>query len=303
MQRKANCTHVYNSLMNLVGIMPARNEAWILGLSVRVALKWCDRVIVRLDRTADNSADVLRAIQDEEENGRLIIVNSASDYAETTWDEMAHRNQLLQLAGAAGASHIALVDADEVLSRDVSIANLRGWIESTPGALLIPGYNLRNGYRAHASGIWSMRWFSVAFPFRPGLRWPSDRFHHREPEGLPVNPIRRGTHGFGGILHYWGYSEERLIAKHALYKITERLRWPEKPVQEIDRLYNVAVRGGMPEPASQWIFEAVPADRRWLSLEHHVADGDHGWIANECRRLVHQYGAETFRGLDLFGVL
>src|SRR4051812_45523687 len=110
--------------------------------------------------------------------------------------------------------------------------------------LQLPGYNLRHGTAFyHANGVWGNRWFSTAFQDDPRLGWAGDRFHHREPMGVKLQPYRPIQQGDGGVMHLWGASERRLTAKHALYKLSERLRWPEKPIAEIDRMYSLALKG------------------------------------------------------------
>jgi hypothetical protein len=115
----------------------------------------------------------------------------------------------------------------------------------------------------------------------------------------PYRPVQQGQ---GGILHLWGASERRLIAKHAWYKITERLRWPNKDVGDIDRMYSLAVR---PIPSEEpWTFTDVP-EAWWAPYQHwmHHLDLDaEPWQIQECRRLYQEHSAETFAGLDLFGV-
>jgi hypothetical protein len=58
--------------------------------------------------------------------------------------------------------------------------------------------------------------------------------------GLSLHVWRAVGQGKGGIMHLWGLNERRLIAKHAAYKMTETLRWPNKPRSEIDRMYSLA---------------------------------------------------------------
>ena len=51
--------------MKLVGLMPLRNEAWALGFTLRVALKWCDTVAVMLHACTDDSARIVRDLCNE----------------------------------------------------------------------------------------------------------------------------------------------------------------------------------------------------------------------------------------------
>ena len=79
--------------MNLVGLMPCRNEDWILGLSARVALMWCDRLEILLHACSDGSHRI--ACEVEAQYPDRVVVNALNDSA---WDEMLHRQMLLDWA-------------------------------------------------------------------------------------------------------------------------------------------------------------------------------------------------------------
>lgn len=291
--------------MKLIACMPVRNEDWVLGLSLRVALMWCDEVVVFLHTCFDTSHSIARIAYHEHPQRIHFITNSNPQ-----WDEMPQRQTMLKVARECGATHIAIVDADEVMAGDTNtgqVAPLRHSIYTLqPGQLLqLPLYNLRGGIdRYHSNGIWGNRIVSVAFADDPRLHWAGDTFHQREPQGMALQPYRPIQQGQGGVMHLWGASERRLIAKHALYKITERLRWPQKDVRKIDDLYSLAIK-----PREPWTFTDVPVE--WLKPYEHLLfhrppylnlDAE-PWQEAECRRLVAYHGREKFAGLDLFGVV
>lgn len=289
--------------MKLIALMPVRNEDWVLGVSLRVALRWCDAVVVVLHACTDYSAAVIDTLS-ETEYRRVSVVR----FDENVWHEMQHRQAALERARQWGATHIALVDADEILTANL-VDRIRGLVEEVPaGSILqLPGYNLREGLlRYHANGIWGRRWFSLAFQDDRNLHWQGDRFHHREPFGSAITFHKPIDQGQGGIMHLWGANERRLRAKHALYKMTETLRWPGKPVTEIDRYYSQSVcPGAAPQYEQEWRY--VPTPPEWwcgyeellLRLRLEAAP----WQEAECRRLAADYGRERFAGLDLLGVV
>ena len=173
----------------------------------------------------------------------------------------------------------------------------------------LPGYNLRGSLnRYHSNGIWGNRWFAVAFADDPRLGWSGDNFHSRDPLGMTLRPYRIIGQGLGGVMHLWGASERRLRAKHACYKITERLRWPDKPLADIERMYSWAIKGepghrsyGTPET---WTYADVPASW-WAPYAHLIKYLDvdaEPWQEAECIRLIKEHGPRMFQGLDLFGV-
>ncbi len=291
--------------MKLIGCMPVKNEDWILGLSARVALSWCDELLILLNDCTDRSLGITAELADEYER-RL-------DFAMVPgwWDEMQHRQKLIDHARRRGASHIALIDADEILTGNLAPSKVRFWIESmSEGTMFtLPLYNLRGGmYRYHSNGLWGGGAIGLAFKDEPRLHWKGDRFHHRQPMGRAhwnhFQPLERGE---GGVMHLWGVSEPRLLAKHALYKVTERLRWPEKDVAQIDRYYSMCVNGEKDGEPAGWTFDTAPASwwtpyAHWLKYLNFEDTEHEPWQAIEVRRLVAEHGRAQFAGLDLFGV-
>lgn len=303
--------------MKLVGIMPVRNEDWILGFSLRVALKWCDAVCLQLHSCVDRSEDIMLAVAGEDAS--RVCWHSVH---EVGWNEMSNRQKLLDAARWIGATHIALIDADEVLTANL-LPGIRGIVEATPSSIMLdlPLYNLRamgnsfavidkgvqDGWKQkmafpnyHANGIWGQRWIATAFEDRPELNWQGDQFHHREPFGCNWRRSRPIAQDGGGVMHFWGASERRLRAKHALYKITERIRFPRKRITEIDEYYNLAII-----PRKYWTFKAIRPE--WIEpygdLMRYLDVDREPWQEVESKRLYQQYGAKLFDGLDLFGVV
>lgn len=286
--------------MQLTALMPIRSEGWIVGLSLRVALRWCDSVAVLLHSCTDNSPDIVADIS-REHPGRVIVLEADGE----SWDEMAHRQRLLEAARDHGATHVAIVDADEILTGNL-IEPIRGIIAGMKAGhtLQLPGYNLRGSLdRYHASGIWSNRWFSTAFKDDARANWQGDTFHHREPFGFPNVPYRPIIHGNGGTLHLWGASERRLRAKHRAYRIQETLRWPDKSRSRIEEMYSWAERGtGKPgDTPVTWRFSAIPAGW-WApheSLMQHLHLEDEPWQAEWSDAMIAEHGRQRFAGLSI----
>ncbi len=270
--------------------------------------------------STDNSREIMEQIADETK--RVVI----RDDREPEWREMEQRQMLLNKARECGATHIAIVDADELLTGNLLERHaygenqplIRRIIEAHPPrtCLQLPMYQLRGSLdRYHANGIWGNRWLSVAFQDDPKLSWSGDKFHSREPQGMTLKPYRPIAHGQGGSLHLWGVSERRLRAKHALYKVTERLRWPAKSVHEVNYMYNLwrtphdslVMYPQNAEWSKEWTFTDVPAEwwrpyNRTLIHDDNYKAGTTLWQEAEVKRLVAQHGAETFKSLDLFGI-
>lgn len=299
--------------MKLTATMPVRNEDWCLGFSARVALMWCDELICLNHASTDHTADMLGDLQ-REYPGRVKVIS----VPETQWDEMQHRQMMLDWARANGAeskaTHIAIVDADEILTGNL-LSSIREHVAplSWGYMLTLPLYNLRCGMnRYHLNGIWGQRIVQVAFKDVNTAGWKGDKFHNRQPDGVNwTNTRAPGVgQGQGGVMHLWGASERRLIAKHALYKITERIRFPHKLVPQIECEFSWAIKGDPGHPMygtpATWTYADVPAG--WIApyvdlINDHLRMDTEPWQEAEARRLVELHGPEIFVGLDLFGVV
>jgi hypothetical protein len=251
--------------MKITGCMCVKNEEHELGLTARVALTWCDELVILDNGSYDRSHSIIVELEAEYE-ARVALITYPGP-----WHEMPQRQRALETARAGGATHITIVDADEVLTGNLAEMPMHRHVQDLlPGHILqIPLYNLRGGInRYHANGLWGEnRIVSVAFADDPALGWAGDRFHAREPQGKTLQPFQPVAQGSGGVMHLWGANERRLLAKHALYKVTERLRWPEKDVRQIDFEYSQCVKGGLREDPATWTFNDVP-DSWWAPYSH-----------------------------------
>jgi hypothetical protein len=283
--------------MKLVSITPVRNEGWVLGLSLRALLRWVDEAVVLVHASTDDSLEIASRVAAE--TGRVTI--RVED--DPVWREMEHRQRLLELARSRGATHIAPVDADEVLTGDW-LRRIRGQLTELPMGRFasIPMRNLHRSiyrYRSDA-GIWGKRAGTMlAFRDAPSLCWSAVNgydHHHRAPSGSRQGP--RLVDG-GGLMHLQFASWRRLTAKHALYKMVERIRWPHKAVAEIDRLYSLALNESGAETA------AVPAAwwAPYADLLPHLRLDAEPWQEREARRLWDVHGPAPFERLNLFRVV
>jgi hypothetical protein len=308
--------------MKLICTLPVRNEQWCLGLSARAVLQWCDELVIGLHACTDRSQEIALEIANEHPD-RVTIM----EFPETTWTEMAHRQALLETARMRGATHIVIVDADEVLSASL-LNRIRVMVSQTPrsAVLQLPWLCLRGGIdRYHATGTWSQQNVSTAFMDAPELHWKAQGpegydFHHRHPMGRELTswtplggpaPFSPAVVNRGGLMHLQFVSGRRLRAKQALYKLTEVLRWPgREPVEQIDRRYNLAVYGSY-DPPKDIDNDAVTATLRavpgawwdaYADLMKHLKPHETPWQEAECLRLIAEHGLKRFAGLDLFGI-
>lgn len=298
--------------MKLVGLMPARNEDWVIGLTARAALLWMDELIVLNHASTDHTAYLLDAVI--KETGRVTILEES----DPVWREMQHRQRLLEVGRQHGGTHFALVDADEILSGDL-LATIRETIErGLPGEVLtLPWRSLwRSLDFFRIDGAWRDAHASIAFRDAPQLHWETREgydHHHRHPMGSyftdPKFTPSHGTLGMGhflvsngGLLHMQFVCWRRLLAKQALYKMIEVIRWPgRESVEKTNQRYNRTVE------EHGLAIQSVPYNcwepyQKWLPFVN-ISKDLVPWQERECERLWVEYGPQKFVGLDLFGVV
>jgi hypothetical protein len=287
------------SAMNLVANMTVRNADWIVGLSARAALMWCDNLVVMLHACSDRSAEIAEEISSENTGRVHVIVEN--DHG---WNEMANRQKMLEKSRDLKATHIAIIDADELLTGNL-LDSVRQKFESSNHIIASPLYNLRNGIdEYHINGTWGNRRYTIGFKDELYLNWSGDMWHHREPMGAKSQRFELAEQGAGGGMHFWGASEKRLKAHHAYYKLAERLRWPQKPIAEIDDMYSWAINGRTRGERDSWRYEYVPAEwwQPYFKLCEYLDIDSESWEVSECKEIIaHNPGIE--QGLDLFGVI
>lgn len=290
--------------MKIVCTMPVRNEDWVVGLSARAVLRWVDHLVVLDHASTDRTSAILAAVADEHPGRVTVLVEG-----KPVWEEMRHRQRMLDTARELGATHIAMVDADEVLSGNL-LGTIRGLIEQMPAiaTMQLPWRCLRGSIRTvMTSGIWGGASACMAFEDGPECYWSSAHregydFHHRQPMGRPWIPYAPIAMLSGGLMHLQFVGARRLLAKQALYKMTEAVRWPgREPASGINARYDHAVYGAQGSrvaetPASWW------AAYGNLLGHLNLCDDEAPWQELECRRLWREHGPEPFTGLDLFGV-
>jgi hypothetical protein len=280
--------------------MLARNEEWIIGLSARAALKWFDNLIVFDHASADNTASIIKMVSDEHP-GRLIYIRENNQ----TWYEMAYRQRMLDAARGVRATHIATVDADEVLCCGVWQKMLPVVESLKPGEILsmplLCMWRSINKYRDDNSK-WSKENTPFIFRDAPGLYWRSNNgydFHHRQPYGS-INKQWSGLKRDGSLMHLQFVDWERLKIKHVWYKMVEVIRWPgREPVSRVDARYSKAVdESGM---------VLAEAKKEWWECYGDIVNrlqvGHVPWHLQECREMMRKYGRDKFNGLNLWGVV
>lgn len=294
-------------MMRLVATTACRNEDWVLGLSARAHLMWADHLVIGLHECTDASPEIADQIKIENP-GRVSVI----DLAPGRYNENIHREQMLEEARKHGATHLGVIDADELITGNM-IGAIRRVVEETPGhcRLHIPGANMRTMTHMHKGGLWGTAFPLFSLRVTPELTWVDGGDHpihtSRGPrtELQPWFPIPK--HSDGGMFHLQFVDDRRLKAKHAMYKCMDTIFWPHlKTTEQIDRQYNIAPYDSeVPLDNPQFNLTEVPYDwwEPYKDLMQNLKLGKEPWQEQQVRDWVAEYGKRKFEGLYLFGIV
>jgi glycosyltransferase involved in cell wall biosynthesis len=288
--------------MKLVGMMPVRNEDWVLGLSLRAALLFLDEVMVLDHGSSDRTPELLARIT-AEHPGRVHRLAES----DAVWRETAIRNRLLAAARQRGATHLCALDADEVLTGNL-LPGIRGSIAAlAPGETLwLPWLSLWRGldrYRDDESEVATDCWMMLGWRDDPAVHYRNNQgefdIHSRRVKGQSGTRRIGRDKADGGVFHLAFANWRRLRVKTAWYKMMETVRYPGlRTAAQLNQWYACDVdEGGLRTSAvaPEW-WEPYRAWRGEVAL-----DGE-PWHESECRQLWQRHGPTAFAGLDLWGV-
>lgn len=283
--------------MKLFGLILTRNSQWCIGLTARAALMWCDALVIVEHATVDPELTVGRIAT--EFPGRVFWHREP----DPTFREMAMRQDMLNIARYHGATHIALIDDDELLTGNL-LPKIRQFVEHLPAGLILqlPWLSLRAD-GVMVSGRWGRENVSTAFKDDAKFHWTARGgydLHHRHPMGIEFVPRVVREDRDGGLLHLQFMSRRRLIAKQFLYQLMERARWPDRESVDVVReryvsTVNEADGAKVADLPDCWI-EPYGA---LLKYYDYAAEP---WQESECRRIVGE-NPQLAWGLEDFGLM
>jgi hypothetical protein len=266
----------------IAALMPVRNEGWCLGYTLRAALRWCDVAVVLEHACTDDTSKVLDEIGATVGDRRLIrMVESAP-----AWDEATYRQRLLVAARALGASHLAMIDADEAVTANIDLREAAR--EMRPGDCLrfpwLCVWRSMERFRNDFTSFGRAR-VPMLVADTPGLEHKVKeggyQLHGRIPEY--VTYIDRLGRQEGGVLHLQHLEWDRVLSKQLLYQMTETLRWGQIRANYAGTVDETGI-GYAVVPRTWWHVDLLP----------HIKKGVVPWQIKEVNDLLQKYGLERF---------
>lgn len=265
----------------IVATLLCRLDHWSIRLAILSALEWCDEIVIGLHEPGGTALDptweiIAKLSEDSAIAARLDIVS----LMDTTWDEMEMRQRLLVRARELGATHIAIVDADEAVTADLlervhNETTVRKHVlalaprETLEVPMVSPHHGAAKcGFtldHARIDGVFASARITLAFGDHPSLFWKNAadgyRFHNRPPYGITKRTNLETSSKTSGVFHLQYAVQSRLGAKAAYYKIIERQLFPdrqESQPNELNRKYDWTLQDRGEQyvaiPASAWSY-------------------------------------------------
>jgi Glycosyl transferase family 2 len=289
----------------LAALTATHNEDWVLGLSLRASLMYCDVVVITDHGSNDATAQIIAEAQAEFPE-RVIDVRR-TDHGE--WKEADIRQEMLERARRLGATHFVIADADELPTGN-RLPYLRARALSLPPGCcatvpMVAPYLSLTHYRW--DGFWGERsavpW---AFADSAQIGWVTKgnyQVHRRR----PGNAYDWGMLNFGqrdgGLFHLQFVNKGRLQSKSAWYKMMETVNYPgQRSADELNQIYDWTLQSETGAslrsiPREWWL----PYEQRgWL---RHLQTDAAAWQLGAAHHLLAEHGRERFSGLNLHGLI
>jgi hypothetical protein len=286
--------------MKIVCGMMAHNEDWVIGLTARAALLWCDELVVIAHRCKDKTVEILNEVQ--RETGRTVtVIEETGEFRPLNFFRMMYEAR--GWFGRDDHTHMVILDADELISADL-VASIRKMIQHVGkhAAVEMPWIPICDSLTTmDATGPRSKHRTAFVFGAVQGQDWPLTR-----PGEYDLHRTRLPQHvktllqlsGPGGLMHLQYVDLRRQRAKEVRWKMMEMMRWPGRVTpQYLNAYYDSAVteRGEIvPVPVEYWA-----GYEQWMPL---VRIGGESWEEKEAKRMWDMY-PDRFKGLDLLGVI
>lgn len=272
--------------------MPARNEESKIEFALKALALHTDAIVYLDDCSTDKTVERVEAIQESCRIERILRKDK--------WlrDEPADRNRLLEAGREIGGTHFIVIDADEAItSNSLTDGFLRQRIlELRAGEQLalhwIQLWRDIDHYRIDGKR-WGDNYKRCIFCDNGTARYKSEFIHtSRIPKMKGKRSRLEGSHG---LLHFQFSNWSNLMLKQQWYCWLERVRTPEKPIEEIRERYLKSI--------DESTLERAECPREWFSgypsIDPAVFNEPDNWRTEQMREWVDEYGEAFFEGLEL----
>ncbi len=281
----------------IVGLVPGRNEQIQIAQCLRCLAQFTDAIVYLDDCSDDDTLKIVKSLRVECNIERII--------EKKTWerDEPKDRNDLLNAGREIGGTHFIVLDADEVLTSNLLVNNVlrEAILNLQAGDIIklnwIQLWRSTEKYRFDKS-VWTYNYKDFIFCDDGNCFYSSDFIHTSRCPGNLKGKVYTLEGYDAGVLHFQFVNWRNLLIKQAWYRCLERIKNPDKDINEINQLYAPSKdeRGIHLEPVRQeWFSYYKSFDKTiYMQPEH--------WRERQIIAWFNQYGKEFFKNLDIWDI-
>jgi len=282
----------------IVGLLTVRNEQILIEQCLRALSLITDSIVILDDASDDDTAQIIKSLA--RSCNIEIILRKKKWYR----DEPGDKNKLLEAGRKIGGTHFIFIDADEMFTANCVKNNyLRTKIlRLKPGQKMhVYFYNLwrnTNCYRDDDSP-WKPRYINCIFCDDGKCFYKNNGFIHTPhiPTNLIGKTVKLKDPDYG-LMHFQFVNWENLLIKQAWYRCLERIRYPEKAINDINALYAPS------KDETNLKVTQVPDD--WFDhynfIDSSVLEKPEVWRKKQVLEWFAQYGKQQFVDLDIWDI-
>ena len=282
--------------MKIIGLLPFKNEEWILPTYLSNVLPVCDEIIAIDDNSIDNSRQIM------EDAGVIVKDYKDIENLKGGWSCGLIRQHLFNYARESGGTHFVCLDADETftsnfvpIARDI-ISQLQPGEKAQLQWLAL--WKSCTAYRDDHT-VWSRNFKDFIVCDHPSLTYEYQYMCEGRTIGWhSEDTLRRLQIEYGGVLHYQFAYFNNFLLKQAWCQVGELVQRGPSALHEINSKYNIEMK----EMPKEWI-EGIPTPD--------IPNFDPTWdekyflrknLLPDIYRHFDTYGVGYFEGLNIWQI-
>jgi Glycosyl transferase family 2 len=276
--------------MKIIGLLPVKNEAWVLPHALASLTAFCDVVIVADQNSDDGSREICRTFP------KVVLIESAESRTCTR-----ARWQLLDAARSYdGFNLLWSTDADELVSPSAArsfIDRRRG--ELTPGTIVECRYvHLWGGFDRYRvfSVHYAPKWKELALVDDRRMDWNRAHLLSLHEPRVPIDGAAKTIQADVAVLHLQWLLPNRTQSRQAWYRCREWL--DGRDAAGINERY----QGTLPAPRAPT--EPVPpAWVRDVTFPDLAVDAEESWTDRDLGRWFSEHTPQHFEPLEIWHIV
>ncbi len=273
----------------IICLTPVKNEEWCLDDFLKSASLWADYIIICDQMSTDGSRDIAMRYP----KVRLI------DNPSPIFNEPERQKMLIDEARKIKGKRLLItLDADEMFSPEFLDENNQEWKDMlNAGDGTVFRFQWAN---LHPDG--EHCWYTDYHPWGymdDGYEHTSNSKIHSTRIPMPSNTKMVDIKSVK-VIHRQYIDWKRMESKHRWYQAYERITYPQKSVVDIFRMYHhmyQMIKINLEQIPIQWEKEYAEYDISFTNFRRQ----EYYWFDEEFAKLIDRHGAETFKGLRVWG--